>query len=73
MRHIKMVAAGLGLEAGGPVGGDAVAEAAVGPMKAAGLAGFLRKLAVCPDTVISTPVSVSSMCRHVHLFSLDIL
>ena len=51
VRHIKMVAAGLGLEAGGPVGGDAVAEAAVGPMKAAGLAGFLRKLAVCPDTV----------------------
>src|ERR1700675_815016 len=46
-----MIAAGLGMKAGGAVGRDAVAEPAVGAAKLTSLAGFLRKLAVCPDTI----------------------
>ena len=51
VRHIEMIAAGLGLEAGGAVGRDAVAEPAVGAAKLPPLTGLLRKLAVGPNTV----------------------
>jgi hypothetical protein len=46
-----VIAAGLGLEAGGAVGGDAVAERAVDALELAGLAGLLRQLALGPHAV----------------------
>ena len=48
MRDVEVVASGLRLEAGGAVGGDAVAETAVGAAEVAAGPGFLRKLAVPP-------------------------
>ena len=51
VRDIKMIAAGLGLEARRAVRGDAVAEHAVHALELAGLAGFLRQFAVGPFAV----------------------
>src|SRR5262249_58910504 len=51
MRDVEMVARRLRLEAGGAVRRDAVAEAAVGALELAGLAGLLRQLLVAPDAV----------------------
>ena len=51
MRDVEMIAPGLGLETGRAVGGDAVAEAAVGAPELAAGAGFLRQLAVAPGAV----------------------
>ncbi len=51
VRDIKMIAAGLGLEARRAVRGDAIAEHAVDALELAGLAGFLRQLAVGPFAV----------------------
>src|SRR5262249_62336087 len=45
---VEVVASGLRLEAGGAVGGDAVAEAAVGALELAAGAGLLRQLPVPP-------------------------
>ncbi len=51
MRDIEVIAPGLGLEAGRAVGGDAIAEAAIGAAKFAGLAGLLDQLLVAPLAV----------------------
>ena len=51
MRHVEVVASRLGLESRRPVSRDAVAEAAVGAPELAVGSGFLRQLAVMPDTV----------------------
>ena len=66
VRDIEVIAAGLGLEAGRAVGGDAAAEDAVGALELAGLAGLLRQFAVAPLAVDQTPMTYPR-CRVVHM------
>ncbi len=57
VRDIEMIAPGLGLEAGRAVGGDAVAEAAVGALELAGRCRFpaaARRRSICRRS--STPI-----------------
>jgi hypothetical protein len=58
MGDVEVVAVRLGLESGRAIGGNAVAEDAVGPLELPGLSGFLRQFAVSPFAVDQNAHSV---------------
>src|SRR5262249_51574514 len=63
VRDVKVIAPGLSLEPGRPIGSNAAAKSAVGAAKFSAAAGLLRKLLVAPSPVDQHTHGSPPICR----------